>query len=191
MRPEETPSRGSGLSEEARARLEARRRERNQPSTGISASTADREHSREGLEDFQRRANRDRWNERGGERESGQGNTVEMDEEAGMTGAENKMVETANRGMQHRRLARLVQTEILMVVVPVSPIGAGTKLRAVRAVLEDGAKENAHPGVGTRLRDRLENHRKGAGWISTLKSGKKSKSSWIETGIVTMMKGQW
>lgn len=119
------------------------------------------------------------------------GNTVEMDEEAGMTGAENKMVETANRGMQHRRLARLVQTETLMVVVPVSPIGAGTKLRAVRAVLEDGAKENAHPGVGTRLRDRLENHRKGAGWISTLKSGKKSKSSWIETGIVTMMKGQW
>lgn len=118
-------------------------------------------------------------------------NTVEMDGEAGMTGAEDKMVETANRGMQHRHLAPLVQTEILMVVVPVSPIGAGTKLHADRAVQADGAKGNAHPEVGTRLRDRLENHRKGAGWISTLKNGKKSKSSWIETGIVTMMKGQW
>ncbi|KIR34642.1 pre-mRNA-splicing factor ATP-dependent RNA helicase PRP16 [Cryptococcus deuterogattii 99/473] len=72
VRPEETPSRGSGLSEEARARLEARRRERNKPSTGITASTADREHSREGLGDFQRRANRDRRDERGGGRESGQ-----------------------------------------------------------------------------------------------------------------------
>lgn len=73
VRPEETPSRGSGLSEEARARLEARRRERNKPSTGITVSTADREHSKEGLGDFQRRANRERRHERGGDREPRQG----------------------------------------------------------------------------------------------------------------------
>lgn len=119
------------------------------------------------------------------------GNTAEMVEEAGMTGTEDKMVETANSGMQHRRHAPLVQTETLMVVARVSPIEAGMKLHVGHAVLPGGARESAHPEVGIKLQDRLESHRNRMGWILTLKNGRKSKLSWIETGIVTMMKGQW
>ncbi|ODO00817.1 pre-mRNA-splicing factor ATP-dependent RNA helicase PRP16 [Cryptococcus wingfieldii CBS 7118] len=64
IKPEETPSRGPGLSDEARARVEARRRERNQPQTGITASSADKEPSRQGLGDFQNRLNREGYEDR-------------------------------------------------------------------------------------------------------------------------------
>ncbi|KAK8849593.1 hypothetical protein IAR55_004928 [Kwoniella newhampshirensis] len=60
VRPDDTPSRGPGLSDEARSRLEAYRRERNKPSTSIVASTADNDGSsrHQGLGDFQSRLNR-------------------------------------------------------------------------------------------------------------------------------------
>lgn len=61
VKPDETPSHGGGLSEEARKRLEARRRERNMPSSSSAAVAVkpDRDGDRRsGLGDFQSRANR-------------------------------------------------------------------------------------------------------------------------------------
>ncbi|GMK53866.1 hypothetical protein CspeluHIS016_0104520 [Cutaneotrichosporon spelunceum] len=56
VKPEETPSHGGGISDSAKARLEEYRRNRNKPSTAVSASNERRE--RGGLGDFQGRANR-------------------------------------------------------------------------------------------------------------------------------------
>lgn len=93
VKPEETPSHGSGLSDAARERLDARRRERNVGSSAVSALKPERDDDRKGLGDFQSRANRareyddrrqrnversvragdnrDSWGDRGGRKERG------------------------------------------------------------------------------------------------------------------------
>ncbi|PVF97099.1 putative PRP16-RNA-dependent ATPase [Serendipita vermifera] len=67
QRIEETPSRGPGLSETARKRLEEHRRSRdNQRSEGISAKNQSNSDGSRGLGDFQRRLNRDQQGGRQG-----------------------------------------------------------------------------------------------------------------------------
>ncbi|WVR08169.1 hypothetical protein IAU60_005215 [Kwoniella sp. DSM 27419] len=60
VKPDETPSRGTGLSDSARERLEAYRNRKNNPVTSVSASTAgkDSRDQRHGIDDFQSRLNR-------------------------------------------------------------------------------------------------------------------------------------
>ncbi|WVQ96080.1 hypothetical protein IAU59_003181 [Kwoniella sp. CBS 9459] len=59
VKPEETPSRGTGLSDSARQRLEAYRNRKNNPVTSVSASTAEKDgRDRHGIDDFQSRLNR-------------------------------------------------------------------------------------------------------------------------------------
>jgi len=58
VKPEETPSHGGGLSELARQRLEARRRDRNKPATATVASLPDKGRDHQGLGDFKSRLNR-------------------------------------------------------------------------------------------------------------------------------------
>lgn len=54
VRPEDTPSHGGGISDTARARLEEYRRNRNKPSTAVSASNERRDDRKErGLGDYQ------------------------------------------------------------------------------------------------------------------------------------------
>lgn len=71
QRPDETPSHGSGLSEEARRRMEARRRERNMPagpSSNTVISSKDNDAKPTGLGDFQSRLNRNTYDDRGRDR---------------------------------------------------------------------------------------------------------------------------
>lgn len=63
MKAEETPSHGGGLSDLARQRLEARRRERNKPQTQTSAAVPKRE-ERRGFGDFQEKLNKGSWQDR-------------------------------------------------------------------------------------------------------------------------------
>ncbi|WVO13862.1 hypothetical protein L204_101485 [Cryptococcus depauperatus] len=65
IRPDETPSRGTGLSELARARLENRLKTRKAANTAVNASSTDKEPNRQGLGDYQQRANRDTFGGRG------------------------------------------------------------------------------------------------------------------------------
>ncbi|KAI9639032.1 putative RNA helicase [Dioszegia hungarica] len=59
VKPDETPSHGPGLSDTARQRLEARRKERNMPSSSaITAIQPERADRQQGLGDFQSRLNR-------------------------------------------------------------------------------------------------------------------------------------
>ncbi|KAL7425016.1 Pre-mRNA-splicing factor ATP-dependent RNA helicase PRP16 [Cryptotrichosporon argae] len=60
VKPDETPSHGGGLSEAARQRLEARRRERNMPATATTSTSSDRKDVKphQGLGDFQSRLNK-------------------------------------------------------------------------------------------------------------------------------------
>lgn len=63
VKPEDTPSHGGGISESARSKLEAYRRERNKPKTAVSAAAEKRDDHR-GLGDFQQRLNRGSWEDR-------------------------------------------------------------------------------------------------------------------------------
>lgn len=63
VKPEETPSHGGGISDSARSKLEAYRRERNKPKTAVSAAV-DRRDDHRGLGDFQQRLNRGSWEDR-------------------------------------------------------------------------------------------------------------------------------
>ncbi|EKD00131.1 RNA helicase, Prp16p [Trichosporon asahii var. asahii CBS 8904] len=63
VKAEETPSHGGGLSEIARQRLEARRREKNKPQTQTSAAVPKRE-ERRGFGDFQEKLNKGSWQDR-------------------------------------------------------------------------------------------------------------------------------
>ncbi|TXT12825.1 hypothetical protein VHUM_01226 [Vanrija humicola] len=63
VKPDETPSHGGGLSDAARQRLEARRRERNMPSSSTTADSHDRKEHR-GIGDYQSRLNKGSWQER-------------------------------------------------------------------------------------------------------------------------------
>lgn len=65
VKPDETPSHGGGLSDAARQRLEARRRERNMPSSATTAqSMPDRRDEKKGLGDFQQRLNKGSYQDR-------------------------------------------------------------------------------------------------------------------------------
>lgn len=70
MKAEETPSHGGGLSEIARQRLEARRREKNKPQTQTSAAVPKRE-ERRGFGDFQEKLNKGSWQDRERDRDRG------------------------------------------------------------------------------------------------------------------------
>ncbi|WWC95470.1 hypothetical protein V866_002334 [Kwoniella sp. B9012] len=60
IRPDETPSRGTGLSDEAKKRLEAYRSKKNAPTSSITASSSDKDgrNKQGGIDDFQSRLNR-------------------------------------------------------------------------------------------------------------------------------------
>lgn len=68
VRPEDTPSHGGGISQTARQKLEAYRRERNKPKTAVSAAV-DKNDDHRGLGDFQQRLNRGSWDDRRRERD--------------------------------------------------------------------------------------------------------------------------
>ncbi|EIW71616.1 hypothetical protein TREMEDRAFT_67867 [Tremella mesenterica DSM 1558] len=89
VRPDETPSHGGGLSEEARRRLEARRKERNMPfPPAVTAIKPDPSADRKrGIEDFQSRANRATV---GGRDRNGDRNKESSGDRRGQNGAPGK-----------------------------------------------------------------------------------------------------
>lgn len=78
QRPDETPSHGSGLSDQARQKLEAYRKNKNMPAVPSSSniiSSKDRDTKHTGLGDFQQRLNR----ETGDRRDNGYGRRDDRD----------------------------------------------------------------------------------------------------------------
>lgn len=65
VKPDETPSHGGGLSDSARQKLEAYRRQRNMPSSSTTADSHDkREREHRGIDDYQSRLNKGSWQDR-------------------------------------------------------------------------------------------------------------------------------